>query len=96
MAKLWAKIVNKGKILRQSTVSCAFAEIPEALAEICREFDLPIPLWLGKQERELDQFRLTAFTQDNFIEQIPFQKLEIEYIEDENKKRKSQDPRNQF
>ena len=96
MAKLWAKIMNKGKILRQTTVPCTFPEIPEALAEVCREFDLSIPLWLGKQERELDQFRLTAFTQDNFMEHIPFQKLEIEYIEDENKKRKSQDPRNQF
>ena len=30
------------------------------------------------------------------MEEVPFQKLEIEYLDDEGKKRKSNDPRNQF
>ena len=30
------------------------------------------------------------------MEDVPFQKLEIEYLDDTGKKRKSNDPRNQF
>lgn len=30
------------------------------------------------------------------MEDVAFDKLEIEFLDDENKKRRSQDPRNQF
>lgn len=96
MARLWAKIMVRQKIQRQTTVPCTFDEIPDALTEVCKEFDIPAPMWLGKQERELENFRITAFTQDNFVETVPFQKLEIEFLEDDDKKRKSNDPRNAF
>lgn len=96
MAKLWAKIIVKHRIHRQATEPCTFEEIPQTLNAICKQFDIPCPMWLGKQERELENFRLTSFGPDNFVEDVPFQKLEIEYIEDENKKRRSNDPRNVF
>ncbi len=96
MARLWAKIIVRHRIHRQATEPCTFEDIPEALNNICKQFDIPCPMWLGKQEREIEAFRLTSFGPDNFIEEIDFQKLEIEFLEDDNKKRKSNDPRNQF
>lgn len=96
MARLWAKVIVKHRIQRQTTEPCVFENIPVVLNEICKQFDIPCPMWLGKQEREIENFRMTSFGQDNFIEEINFQKLEIEFLEDDNKKRKSNDPRNVF
>ena len=52
MARLWAKIIVKHKIHRQATCPCVFSQAPEALQELCKEFDVPNPIWLGKQQRE--------------------------------------------
>ena len=83
-------------IQRQATAPCAFSEAQEALTELCREFDIPRPLWLNKHEREFEDFRRTQFLPEHFMEDVPFQRLEIEFLEDDAKSRRSQDPRNQF
>ena len=96
MSRLWAKIIVKHRIKAQATVPCRFEDAHAALVEFCREYDIPSPIWLGKQEREFENFRLTSFAAENFMEDIDFQKLEIEFLDDDDKKRKSSDPRNQF
>lgn len=96
MARLWAKIIVNHRISRQLTEVCTMEEVESALTELCREFDIPNPIWMGKHEREFEECRHTAFLPEHFMEDVPFQKLEIEYLDDENKKRRSNDPRNQF
>ncbi|MGI6239693.1 MAG: hypothetical protein ACOYI5_08725 [Christensenellales bacterium] len=96
MAKLWAKIIVKHRIARQATVDCAFEDAPRALTELCTAFDIPNPMWLGKHEREYARFGRTSFLPDHFVEAFPYQKLEIEFLEDDAKPRKSGDPRNAF
>lgn len=96
MARLWAKIIMKHRIEQQMTVPCVWGYAEDALVGVCRELDIPCPIWLGKHEREFEEFRHTAFLPEHFMEEVPFQKLEIEYLDDENKKRRSSDPRNQF
>lgn len=96
MARLWAKIIAKHRISRQATQPCRPEEVEEALTELCREFDIPCPIWLRKHEHEFEEFRHTAFLPEHFMEDVPFQKLEIEYLEDDGKTRRSNDPRNYF
>lgn len=96
MARLWARIMKKHRIERQATVTCVWGDIDDALTELCRDFDIPKPLWLDKHEHEFEEFRRTAFLPDHFMEEVPFQRLEIEYLEDDNQTRRSNDPRNQF
>ena len=96
MPRLWIKTIEKHKIARQCTVPCVIAEVEETLVEACREMDLPAPIWLNKQLKEFDSFRHTSFLPENFIEEVGFQKLEIEYLDDSGKKRRSNDPRNDF
>lgn len=96
MPQLWVKVLKKHRIDRQKTIECNMDSVKTALDEVCKELDIPCPIWLGKQEREFDSFRLTSFSDDNFVESIDFTKLAIEYIEDPNKKRGSRDPRNDF
>jgi len=93
---LWVKTIRKHHIDRQTTVPCGRDDPREALREGCHELDLPEPLWLDKNEREWAEFGMTRFLQDAFFETVPFDKLEIEYIDPDAPKKKSQDPRNAF
>ena len=96
MSRLWARVIKKHKTVQSETAPCAWGEEKEALTELCKQMDLPGPIWLSKHEGEFERFRHTAFLPEHFIEEVSFDKLEIEYLEDDGKKRKSNDPRNAF
>ena len=93
---LWVKTIRKHHIDLQTTVHCGRDDPREALREACHELDLPEPLWLDKNGREWETFGMTRFLQDAFFETVPFERLEIEYIDPDAPKKKSQDPRNAF
>ena len=92
--QLWARIIRHQKIIQQVTVPCTRDDPDEPLTEICHLLDLQKPMWLAKNQREWDDFGQTRFLQDNFIEHIPFDRLEIEYINPDSKKSGPRDPRN--
>ena len=96
MSRLWGRMIKKHKISAQAEIPCAWGEEKQALVEMCKRFDIPAPIWLGKHEREFEEFRHTAFARDHFVEDVPFDRLEIEFLDDNTKKRKSDDPRNAF
>ena len=54
-----------------------------ALAEVCRRMDLPQPAWLESNKKEFKRSAVTRFTQDSFIEEIPFDYLELRIIEED-------------
>ena len=96
MPRLWARIIQKHRIAQQATWECAWEDAGDALTELCREFDIPRPLWLSKHEGEFAEFRRTQFLPEHFMEEVPFERLEIEFLEDDARSRRSSDPRNQF
>ena len=94
MTGLWVRLMKKHRIDRQATRTCDFAAARDALTDLCRELDVLRPIWLPKHEREFESFRMTGFTRDHFLEDVPFDRLEIEFFDDA--RRKSRDPRNDF
>jgi hypothetical protein len=96
MSRLWVRVMRDHRINEQDAVPCAWGDQKQALEEALKGLDLPIPMWLNKHEREFDHFRRTSFSPDHFVESVNFEKVEIEYLDDTGKKRKSDDPRNQF
>ena len=93
---LWVKTIRHHRIDRQTTAPCTRSDPQEALNEACQELDLPKPVWLGKNQREWDEFGQTRFGPDAFFESVPFERLEIEFIDPDAPKKKSRDPRNAF
>ena len=87
-------VVGRGWNRREQTQNALEHAEMMALDEACRALDVPRPIWLPKNEREFSSFRMTAFTQDHFVEEIHFERMEIEFIDDV--RRKSKDPRNDF
>ena len=93
---LWVKTIRNHRIAAQTTVPCRREDPREALLTACHDLDLPEPVWLEKNEREGEEFGMTRFLPDAFFEEVPFQRLEIEYIDPEAPKKKSRDYRNEF
>ncbi|MBQ3864818.1 MAG: hypothetical protein II781_03160 [Clostridia bacterium] len=96
MAKIWGILRKNHKIYKDlvfETEGTDLEDTKEAVGDICKSMDIPQPIWLHKQEEELELFGRTRFNQDNFIESIDFDHFEIEYLKE---KRKSSDPRNDF
>ena len=54
-----------------------------ALEEICYEFDLGKPIWLESTIEDFKRHAKARFYQDNFVEQIEFDFLEIQVIEED-------------
>ena len=95
-AGLWVKTIVNHRIDRQATVPCGRDDPRAALLEACHAMDLSEPVWLEKNQREWDEFGMTRFAPDAFFETVPFQRLEIEYIDPDAPKKKSSDYRNAF
>lgn len=86
--QLWAKIFKDNRILKDTTISDYSQEtrthkIFNALDEVCYEFDLGKPIWLENTVNEFKRHAKTRFYQDNFVEEIPFDYLEIQVLEED-------------
>ena len=93
---LWVRTIRHHRTERQATVPCRREEAHSALLEACHELDLPEPIWLDKNEREWEEFGMTRFLPDAFFETVPFERIEIEFIDPDAPKKKNRDPRNAF
>ncbi|MFQ9933195.1 MAG: hypothetical protein ACLRVQ_02035 [Lachnospiraceae bacterium] len=90
MFRLWGKIWKKNHLLKD-TVICddrrdinRTRKIYDALDSICHEFDLSRPIWLDSTIDEFLRHDKTRFSKDNFIDDIDFDYLEIQVIEEDD------------
>lgn len=88
MFRLWGKIWKENRMI-QDTVICngnysmsRTAMVFDAIEKICYEFDLGHPIWLDKTIEEFKRHDKTRFSQDNFVEEIEFDYLEIQVLEE--------------
>lgn len=88
MFRMWGKLWKDNHLIRD-TVICnsdysmsRTAMVFKALEEICHEFDLGQPIWLDANIRDFKRHDKTRFNQDSFIEEIDFDNLEIQVIEE--------------
>ncbi|MCR5451750.1 MAG: hypothetical protein K6F00_03875 [Lachnospiraceae bacterium] len=54
-----------------------------ALEKACYKFDLMTPIWLDPCIAEFKKYHRTRFYQDAFIEEIPFDFLEMRVLEED-------------
>ena len=88
MFRMWGKLIKDNRFLRDTTIcigdySMSRTEMVfQALDDICHEFDLGKPIWLDANINSFKRHSKTRFGQDCFIEQIEFDYLEIQVIEE--------------
>jgi hypothetical protein len=89
MFRLWVKIIDSAKIVKNMTIENSDSslnrtkKIFQAIDEACYAYDLSKPLWLDKNISEFKKSNKTRFTKDNFVDEIDFDFLEIEVIEED-------------
>ena len=89
MFRLWAKEWKKGRMLKDKVVCNdnpslnRTRKIFAAIEEVCSEFDLSNPIWLDKDIAEFKQHDKVRFSKDNFMDEIDFDYLEIQVIEED-------------
>ena len=87
MFRLWAKIFENNHLVKDTVIEDSGNDtrthkVFHALDEVCYQFDLGKPIWLDSNVRDFQLHAKTRFCQDNFIEQIEFDFLEIQIIEE--------------
>lgn len=80
--KFTGKLVKGTKILktasRERDWNISFhSAMEESLIGICRDLDIPVPLWLKKNTGEFAAFKRTSFDGGQFTEQINFDRFEF-------------------
>jgi len=73
----------EGKLIKEADAYDMFEghsfreKLENCLLDLCSKLEIPVPLWLKKNTRELATFRRTFFTREQFIEKVWFDKFEI-------------------
>ena len=88
MFRVWGKIFKDNHMLKD-TVVCDDSDdtithkVMRALEEMCYTFDLGKPIWLESNIRDFQRHAKTRFHQDSFVEEIDFDYLEFQVIEED-------------
>lgn len=88
MFRLWGKIWKDNHLVKD-TVICLDGDdtrthkIFQALDDVCLAFDLGKPIWLDSNIDEFKRHSKTRFSADSFVEDIDFDFLEIQVIEED-------------
>lgn len=88
MFQMWGKLWKNNKIIRDTTVTCDLdlnrtRKVYYCLDEVVKEFDLAHPIWLDKNKKEFILHSRVRFYQDSFVEEIPFDFLEMEVVQED-------------
>lgn len=88
MFRLWGKIWKDNHMIRDTVVEddsrdTRTHKIFHGLEQICYEFDLGNPIWLDSTITNFKRHAKARFYQDNFIEEIEFDYLEIQVLEED-------------
>ena len=86
--RIWFKIFQNNHLLKDTVIEnreddTRTHKIFQALDAVCYDFDLSKPIWLESTITEFKKHAKARFYQDSFIEEIPFDYLEIHVIEED-------------
>lgn len=87
--RIWGKIMKENRLLRDMVVDIGDSSLSrtkkvyKALDELCYAFDLAKPIWLDVNIDDFKRHARTKFTTDSFIEDIEFDYLDFQVIEED-------------
>lgn len=86
--RIWFKQWKDSRMITDLVVEDDSAEtrthkVFHALEKACYEMDLGRPIWLDVTVRDFKSHTKARFTKDCFMEEIPFDFLEIEVLEED-------------
>ena len=88
MFRVWGKLFKDNRMLKDLTVcddsqDTRTHKVLHALDAMCYAFDLSKPIWLDSNVREFQRHAKTRFRQDSFVDEVDFDFLEFQVIEED-------------
>lgn len=84
MFRIWAKVIEDGKIVRQITYereeAFSYSRFFEYLADICEGLDIATPVLMKPHIFNFAKFNTVRFLPRDFAESVDFDKLVLENI----------------
>ena len=86
--RIWFKEMKDNRLVKDTEITDDSADtrthkIFRALEEACYQLDLGKPIWLDSTIAEFQRHAKARFLKDSFIEQIDFDYLEIQVLEED-------------
>ena len=88
MFRLWFKLFSDNRMIKDTVIEDNSGDtrthkVFHALDEACLQLQLEHPLWLESNISDFRRFSKVRFTQDSFINPIPFDYMEMQVIEED-------------
>ena len=88
MFRLWIRLIHNNHLLNDMVVCDDSPEtrthkVMNAIEKACYEMDLSKPIWLDSTVRDFQLHAKCRFTKDSFIEDVPFDYMEISVLEED-------------
>ncbi len=88
MFRIWFKLIKDNHLVKDTVICDESADkrtskVLNALEKACYELDLSKPIWLDTTVKDFQRHAKCRFTRDAFVEDISFDYLEMQVIEEE-------------
>ena len=88
MFRLWVREFKETHMVRDIVITddsqdTRTHKILNGLEKACHELDLAVPIWLDNNISDFKRTSKCRFRKDSFIEEVPFDYLEIQVIEED-------------
>lgn len=76
-----ANLTIADKVVEQPDQPGSFVkQLESCLVALCRELEIPIPLWLEKNTKEFARFHQTLFFEEQFLDKVNFSRFQIKLL----------------
>jgi hypothetical protein len=85
--QLEGKLFRANLMIQMATVSQPdtserfVVQLERAFIQLCRQLEMPLPIWMEKNTKEFARFHQTLFFSEQFTEPITFERFQIRWIE---------------
>lgn len=85
--RLWIRLIKKQRIAKDIMTPCTRENPEDALREALPKLDLGQPIWMSKHYTDWNDYALTRFKPEHFVDPVWFDSMEISYVYAENEKK---------
>ncbi len=83
---IWVREIKRNKIIKDITTPCPNGDWETALVNACRALDIAVPLMVKRHHKDFEDFRQVRFLPEHFLESVPFDRLEVEFFDPDDRK----------
>ena len=85
--RLWLRLMKKNRCLKDLVVPCHREDPQNGIRQALADLDISQPMWLPRHHADWEQYALTHFSPDHFMDSVPFDRLEVSFIFSDEKEK---------